>query len=1059
MTMTGKSPLLLAAAALAAVPLSPAAAAPAPERFAVGVNSVGDTCSASRVWTSDTGAVRLAADQPFAISCRGVSAAQAQGYVSAVGTAPATEQCGTAVTVTLAGIGPAEVRRCFDTQLARAAVDVRVKHRGRVYHGAALETSLGVLENALRVVATGVAAPAARTIAKPTVDLASLSAGPLVTASGQGGGLTAEASLSDGIASLQAGRMLDASRILNDALRQFAGTDVVTRVDLRLAAGLADSNLSQFGAADQHFAVAEQLLADNRGLADAAVKTQQLQVYRGLHLINQRRWPDAIAALARGNTAGDLADPVVLSRLNQEGSQTRDSLQSTLSDAGSIQRNLLEAQRNWALSVASLAQGDIAGAESALTRAANAARDPVRDIDPERIVWMRASIERQKGRIEARKGAIEPSLASFDCAISALQGTGPRTPAACMFAPGRALPDAAANAPLLVEAQLERASTASRDPSRSRAEVLQSYSAAVQSLPDLAGTGTVSLSALERYFTLLTQAPANAARDEEYFRAMQTIGEPGIAREYAQLQKVVSADGKVAGLLRERSDLERQLIRLRYEISASSGAATPDLDALERERAAADAKLAEINGKLLESNGIGALEDQPATVASVRAALAPGEVYLKIAALNTAMFGIAIARDRTDIYQIAGSLAQVEALARTVLASARSSEEGFIKPFAVEDAARLYAAVTGPAGETIAAAARVVYNPAGALRQLPLAILVSDQASAASYARQETKGDYSKVGFVGRRAQSAVALSPRAFLRSRNDVTPSSAPRKFIGFGENAPPQIAGTAALGQERMPFDCALTYDSWARAVGGRAPVSAREIAIAADALGAGGAPEITGMAFTDENLVTGAVSEELAQYQILHFATHGIPETSVQVDSCTMHLPPALVTTLVAPHADGRIGSDGLLSFDEVARLRLNANLVVLSACDTSAGASSEVARRRGVEDSTPALDGLVRSFIVANARAVLATFWRVPAIKQTDDLMAAFYGTGRTAAMAGALKTAQALLIEQPRYSHPYFWGAYFLVGDGEKTMLSPARTAAQAPGATSAIPARAARRS
>ena len=1041
--MTGRTALFLAAAALAAVPLAPALAAPAPERFAIGVNSVGDTCSASRVWTAEGGPVRLASDQPFAISCRGVSAAQAQGYVSAVGKAPAPEQCGTAVTVTLAAIGPAEVRRCFDAQLARAAVDVRFTRGGRLYHGAALETSLGVLENALRVIASGTPPPPARTVTKPAVDLASLPAGPLVTATGQGGGLTAEASLTDGIASLQAGRMLDASRILNDALRQFAAADVATRVDLRLAAGLADSNLSQFGAADQHFAVAEQLLADNRALTDAAVKTQQLQVYRGLHLINQRRWPDAIAALARGRSAGDLADPVVLSRLNQEAAQRRDSLQSTLADTGSIQRSLLEAQRNWALSVAYLAQGDMPGAERALTAAAGAARDPVREIDPERIVWMRASIERQKGRIEARKGAIELSLASFDCAISALQGTAPRTPTACMFVPGRPLPDTAANAPLLVEAQLERASTASRDPGRSPADVLQSYSAAVQSLPDLAGTGTVSLSALERYFALLTQAPPTAARDEEYFRAMQTIGEPGIAREYAQLQKVVSADGEVAGLLRQRSDLERQLIRLRYEISASSGAAAADLDALEKERAEADAQLAGINAKLLESNGIGALEDQPATVASIRETLAPGEVYLKVAALNTAMFGIAIGRERTEIYQLKGSLTQVEELARGVLASARSDEEGYIKPFAVDAAAKLYAAVTGPAAALVGGATRVVYNPAGALRQVPLAILVSDQASATAYAKQESKGDYSKVGFVGRRAESSVALSPRAFLRSRKDVAPSTAPRKFIGFGENAPPQVASTAALGQERMPFDCALSYDAWANAVGGRAPVSAREIAIAAQALGVTGAPEIVGASFTDENLVAGDASRQLDQYQILHFATHGIPETRVQVDRCMMHLPPSLITTLVPPHPDGKIVSDGLLSFDEVARLRLNANLVVLSACDTSAGASSEIARRRGVEDATPALDGLVRSFIVANARAVLATFWRVPAIKQSDDLMAAFYGTGRIAPMAGALKTAQAALIVQPRYSHPYYWGAYFLVGDGGKMMLSPVATAAR----------------
>ncbi len=187
----------------------------------------------------------------------------------------------------------------------------------------------------------------------------------------------------------------------------------------------------------------------------------------------------------------------------------------------------------------------------------------------------------------------------------------------------------------------------------------------------------------------------------------------------------------------------------------------------------------------------------------------------------------------------------------------------------------------------------------------------------------------------------------------------------------------------------------------------------------------------------------MSERLDKYQILHFATHGIPEMSVKVDQCTMHLPPSLITTLRAPGADGKVLSDGLLSFDEVARLRLNANLVVLSACETSAGASTETARLGGLEESSPSLDGLVRSFIVANARAVLATFWRVPAITQSDDLMATFYGSGRTSAMAAALRAAELKLMNQPRYSHPYYWGAYFLVGDGSKMMLTPTQTASR----------------
>jgi CHAT domain-containing protein len=73
--------------------------------------------------------------------------------------------------------------------------------------------------------------------------------------------------------------------------------------------------------------------------------------------------------------------------------------------------------------------------------------------------------------------------------------------------------------------------------------------------------------------------------------------------------------------------------------------------------------------------------------------------------------------------------------------------------------------------------------------------------------------------------------------------------------------------------------------------------------------------------------------------------------------------------------------------------------------------------------------------------VLATFWAVPVLKETDELMARFYSEGRTAGMAKSLRVAQVQMIDTRRYSHPYYWGAYFLVGDGGKTMLTPVAVA------------------
>ena len=113
------------------------------------------------------------------------------------------------------------------------------------------------------------------------------------------------------------------------------------------------------------------------------------------------------------------------------------------------------------------------------------------------------------------------------------------------------------------------------------------------------------------------------------------------------------------------------------------------------------------------------------------------------------------------------------------------------------------------------------------------------------------------------------------------------------------------------------------------------------------------------------------------------------------------------------------------------------------CETASGVSGVGGRLGGQDESGATLDGLVRAFITANARAVLATYWKVPATQSSDDFIRTFYARGRTESIGAALRDAQAEAIGRPATSHPYYWGAYFLVGDASKTMLSPAAAPAK----------------
>jgi CHAT domain-containing protein len=113
-------------------------------------------------------------------------------------------------------------------------------------------------------------------------------------------------------------------------------------------------------------------------------------------------------------------------------------------------------------------------------------------------------------------------------------------------------------------------------------------------------------------------------------------------------------------------------------------------------------------------------------------------------------------------------------------------------------------------------------------------------------------------------------------------------------------------------------------------------------------------------------------------------------------------------------------DGFLRLNDIYNLRLNAEVVVLSACETALGRD---VRGEG-------LIGLTQGFLSAGARRLVASLWQVPD-RATAELMARFYGYLLNDGLrpAEALRQAQAWSAQQPRFRDPYFWGGFILVGD------------------------------
>jgi len=157
--------------------------------------------------------------------------------------------------------------------------------------------------------------------------------------------------------------------------------------------------------------------------------------------------------------------------------------------------------------------------------------------------------------------------------------------------------------------------------------------------------------------------------------------------------------------------------------------------------------------------------------------------------------------------------------------------------------------------------------------------------------------------------------------------------------------------------------------------------------------------------------------LADYSIVYFATHGLVAGDVKGVA-----EPSLVLSIPKQPTDF---DDGLLTSSEVAQLKLNADWVVLSACNTIAG------DKPGAE----ALSGLARSFFYAGARALLVSHWSVDSEAATRLTTATFDRLKADPKLGRAEALRQAMLAylndsASPRNAYPAFWAPFALIGEG-----------------------------
>lgn len=520
------------------------------------------------------------------------------------------------------------------------------------------------------------------------------------------------------------------------------------------------------------------------------------------------------------------------------------------------------------------------------------------------------------------------------------------------------------------------------------------------------------------------------------------------ARRYAS-----GRSGHLAALLVERQQAEDEWSQIDSDIAGSF--ADGPSSTVDR-RAALRTRLEQVQSR------IGAIDAQlrvaapdyfslirPTTVdvAAAQALLAPDEALLLTVPSAYGTHIVAVTRDgilwhRSEwnaarvghaVQQLRWDAAQSNGTAEQIAAEELAILNGRPRRFDRATAYALYQQVVAPVAAVLRGKRQIYVAAGGTLATIPFALLVTapptgDDDNAEALRNTQWFGD--EVSLIHIPSVQSLSLLRRAA------AVPSHVDG-FFGVGDPVLNGVAQSRGRGVTRSAAVATRMFRPGRTRDGGpvidlavmremaRLPGTALELEAVRSALGAPRSSLLLDTRATEANVR----AADLSNARILLFSTHGL--TASQAAGVNEA---GLVLT---PPGEALDGNDGFLAASEVTTLRLNADWVILSACNTATGEQGE------------GLGGLARAFFYAGARNLLASHWPVSddvaPILITRTLTLERGGTPRAEAFRLAMREIRMDnshdAINQS-WAHPFYWAPFVLVGDGGTTRASALQVAA-----------------